>query len=75
METSDGEITIVIPDGLPVTIDAEVMGMSSRDAITSDIPLVEKVFSNRIYGSGIIKNGVVPCSIKASNGHITIKKY
>ena len=75
VETSDGEITIVIPDGLPVTIDAEVMGMSSRDAITSDIPLVEKVFSNRIYGSGIIKNGVVPCSIKASNGHITIKKY
>ena len=74
IETSDGEITIVIPNGLPVAIDAEVMGMFSRDAITSDIPLEEKKKLNRISGTGIIKNGVIPCSIKSSNGSITIKK-
>ena len=29
LETSAGELTIVVPDGLPITIDAEVMDMQS----------------------------------------------
>ena len=74
LETSAGEITIVIPDGLPITIDAEAIDMQSPYAITSYIPLEVNVLPDRIYGVGKIKNGIVQCSIKSSNGPITIKK-
>ena len=74
LETSAGEITIVIPDGLPITIDAEAIDMQSLYAITSYIPLEVNVLPDRIYGVGKIKNGTVHCSIKSSNGTITIKK-
>ena len=74
LETSAGEITIVVPDGLPITIDAEAMDMQSPYAITSYIPMEVKILPDRIHGVGKIKNGIVQCSIKSSNGPITIKK-
>ena len=74
LETSAGEIAIVVPDGLPITIDAEAMDMQSPYAITSYIPMEVNILPDRIHGVGKIKNGIVQCSIKSSNGPITIKK-
>jgi len=74
LETQSGDISIRVPAGLPVNIDAEIFGTGTVQDLNSDIPLNISSTENQITGIGQIQNGTIPLRLRATFGTITIEQ-
>ena len=73
LKTSRGSITLNFPSDLPYNIKAICENQSSKNSISSEIPLNEKYFPNKIIAEGKIKDGNLSCELFSNHGQIQIK--
>ena len=73
LKTSRGSITLNFPSDLPYNIKAICENQTSKNSISSEIPLNEKYFPNKIIAEGKIKDGNLNCELFSNHGQIQIK--
>ena len=73
LKTSRGSITLNFPSDLPYNIKAICENQNSKNSISSEIPLNEKYFPNKIIAEGKIKDGNLSCELFSNHGQIQIK--
>jgi hypothetical protein len=83
LNTSGGDITLVLPEKIPATIQAEIFLSGMREHmerydIYSDFPLTkaspDETNGHIIRSNGQINGGGDPVNLKTHNGNIYIKK-
>ena len=73
METHLGNIKTIVPKNYPAKMENTVYQTSSIKSINSDIILNIDVEHERVVGKRSIAGGIIPFSLKAHHGTITIK--
>ena len=67
-----GSVTLRIPSELPFHIRTHCDNLSSKDAISSEVPLNEKLYPTKVVAEGKVKDGTIDCSIYSNHGPISI---
>ncbi len=73
--TGAGDISVLLPSDMGVTVDAEMTGTQMRDAIVSDYPGLRTVPGrSSVTARGAINGGGPTLRLRASGGRIQIRK-
>lgn len=75
LTTSAGDIIIVLPSDMGVTVDAETIGTRMKSAIVSDYPGLQSVAGRTaVVARGAINGGGPTLRLRASGGRIEIRR-
>ena len=72
LSTNRGSVSLRLPSDLPFFIKTHCDNLNSKDAISSEIPLDEKVYPTKVIAEGKIKQGTIDCKIYSNYGPISI---
>ncbi|OUW79308.1 MAG: hypothetical protein CBD77_02875 [bacterium TMED217] len=72
LKTKRGSVALRIPSDLPFLIRAHCNNLNSKNAISSDIALIEEIYPTKVIAKGEIKNGTINCNIQSNYGPISI---
>jgi hypothetical protein len=70
LETGNGDVTVLIPSNLGVTIQAE----TARGRVVSDFPIAQRAFGMQVRAEGVINGGGPMLHIAGMGGTIFIKR-
>ena len=73
LRTNRGSVSLRIPSDLPYSIKAHSDNLISKDAITSEVPLDERIYPSKVMAEGKIKGGTIKCQLYSNYGHISVK--
>lgn len=72
LSTKRGSVSLRIPSDLPFLIKTHCDNLNSKDAISSDIPMIEDIYPTKVIAEGKIKKGTIDCIIYSNYGPISI---
>ena len=73
LKTNRGSIFLSVPSELPYKINAICNNQNSKDFFSSEIPLDEQIFDDKLIAKGKIKAGTINCNIYSNHGEINIR--
>ena len=72
LSTKRGSVSLRIPSDLPFLIKTHCNNLNSKDAISSNIPMKEKIYPTKVIAEGKMKEGTINCFIYSNYGPISI---
>ena len=75
LENHLGNIEITIPKNLPSNIKSIIYQSASEKDLNSELPLQITTFYDRVTGTAINGDGIIPINLEAYTGSITIKEH